>query len=170
MDFKANVITAYRFGLRYAGALTVGVPAERESQSLGPGLENHPVWILGHLCTGAAILAEDLGGRNSLDPQWREMFERRGPSDERRPSEDAAYPTLAETLAELGRQHGYVEELLMRFPKSRLQERTEWRLADDLPTMADVITFLAITHEALHLGQFAAWRRGAGLPSALATL
>jgi hypothetical protein len=170
MGFKEHTLAAYRFNLRYARALAAGVPAARAAESLGPGLENHPVWILGHLCTGAGLLAEDLGGENTVKPGWGDLFERRGPNDERLPDEAAAYPSLDEVLAELARLHGLVEEGLVRFPEERLAEREEWRLGADLPTIADSITFMAVTHEALHLGQFAAWRRGAGLPSAMATL
>ena len=38
----------------------------------------------------------------------------------------------------------------------------------EFPTVAGAALFLAVTHEALHLGQVAAWRRARGLPSALA--
>ena len=40
----------------------------------------------------------------------------------------------------------------------------------DLPTLADSTLFMAISHEAMHLGQLAAWRRGQGLPSAMLEL
>jgi uncharacterized damage-inducible protein DinB len=119
---------------------------------------------------GGGLLAEDLGGENTVKPEWRELFERRGPNDERLPDQAAAYPSLDETLTELARLHALVEAALEQFPEARLAEVEEWRLGADLPTIADSITFMAITHEALHLGQFAAWRRGAGLGSAMATL
>ncbi len=51
-----------------------------------------------------------------------------------------------------------------------LDAPVEWRFDGTLPTLADAAVFLAVTHEAQHLGQLAAWRRALGLPSALAAL
>ena len=49
-------------------------------------------------------------------------------------------------------------------------EQVEWRFGDYLPTLLDLTQFMCVTHEAMHLGQLSAWRRGRGLPSALALL
>jgi hypothetical protein len=46
----------------------------------------------------------------------------------------------------------------------------EWRFDNYYPSLADYLYFMCVTHEAMHLGQLAAWRRAAGLDSALARL
>ena len=39
-----------------------------------------------------------------------------------------------------------------------------------MPTLGDAVVFFAVSHEAMHLAQVAAWRRARGLPSALASV
>ena len=51
-----------------------------------------------------------------------------------------------------------------------LDKKVKWRFSEYMPTMLDLITFMCINHEAMHLSQLAAWRRAMGLPSALASL
>jgi uncharacterized damage-inducible protein DinB len=137
-------------------------------------LENHPAWTIGHLVTGADILAYDLGLDRDLPEGWEELFQRRGPGDPRLPDPDRnAYPPMKELLAELERQHQRVE----RVWRTKLAENAdelsapiEWRYDEALPTLNDAALFLAVSHEAMHLGQLAAWRRALGLPSALNSL
>ena len=38
-------------------------------------------------------------------------------------------------------------------------------MAETLPTLADLLSYLLSTHEAMHLGQLSAWRRQLGLPA-----
>ena len=109
--------------------------------------------------------------------QWHlqrgvDLFERRGPGDPRLPESDpAAYPSREELLAELRRQHDRVTGAWQAAAATgRLDKAVEWRFDGALPTLGDVAVFLAITHEAMHLGQIAAWRRARGLPSALAAM
>jgi len=79
-------------------------------------------------------------------------------------------------LAELGRQHSRVERAWRRklaegeAGGSGLAAPLEWRFGEALPALSDVVVFLAVSHEAMHLGQLAAWRRARGLPSALNSL
>ena len=61
-----NALRAYAWNLRYADALAEDVPDELATTGAGPGLENHAAWTLGHLVTGSAILAEDLGQARDL--------------------------------------------------------------------------------------------------------
>jgi uncharacterized damage-inducible protein DinB len=140
-------------------------------------LENHPAWTIGHLVTGSDILAEDLGLERDLPEGWRELFERRGPGDPRLPDPDRdAYPPMGALLAELERQHSRVERAwrerlaAAEAGDAGLSTPTTWRFDDVLPTLGDAVLFLAVSHEAMHLGQLSAWRRARGLPSALASL
>jgi uncharacterized damage-inducible protein DinB len=123
------------------------------------------------------MLAEDLGLERDLSEEWRELFERRGPGDPRLPDPARdAYPPMETLLAELERQHSRVErawrDKLANGGASgtELEASIDWRFGDALPTLSDATVFLAVSHEAMHLGQLAAWRRARGLPSALNSL
>ncbi|MEZ5064964.1 MAG: DinB family protein [bacterium] len=164
-------LRAYAWNLRYAEALTSDLEPESWTRGAGPGLENHATWTIGHLVTGSDLLAEDLGLAREVSEEWRHLFERRGPGDPRLPDPDpAAYPALPDVVRELRRQHERVADAWRRLDEARLAGRVEWRFAGELPTLADLGLFMAVTHEAMHLGQLAAWRRALGLPSALAAL
>lgn len=172
-----EILRLYAWNLQYARALVADLVPEQCTESGGPGLENHPAWTIGHLVSGADILAEDLGLERDMPAGWGSLFERRGPGDPRRPDPDTgAYPPMEELLVELGRQHVRVADAWRdRFEgedasEPRLAELLEWRYGDALPTLGDAALFLAITHESLHLGQLEAWRRAKGLPSALGAL
>lgn len=169
---RNGVLRCYSWNLQYAEALVADLSEDDWARSAGAGLENHPAWTLGHLVSGSDILAEDLGLPRDMPAEWVELFERRGPGDPRLPESDpAAYPSRDELLAELRRQHKRVTAAwLAAEAEGKLDENVSWRFDAALPTLGDVSIFLAITHEAMHLGQIACWRRAHGLPSALATM
>ncbi len=168
---RNTLLQAYAWNLQYARQLTADLSPDQWTHHGGAGLENHATWTLGHLVTGSDILAEDLGLEREVSARWRELFERRGPGDPRLPSRDvAAFPAGERVLAELERQHRRVSERWGKMTEEELAQPIEWRFDGHLPTVAGVALFLAVTHEALHLGQLAAWRRALGLPSALANL
>lgn len=164
-------LRVFAWNLLYAEALVADVDPEVLATGGGPGLENHPAWTLGHLVTGSNLLAQDLGLPDDLPAGWRDVFERRGPGDPRRPEEGAAsYPSVEDLLAELRRQHERVERAWRAASPESWDATEDWAFGRDLPTSADAALFMALTHEALHLGQLAAWRRARGLPSALLDL
>lgn len=172
-----TALRLYAWNLEYARALVADLAPTQCTQACGPGLENHPAWTIGHLVTGSDLLAADLGLARELPTGWQELFERRGPGDPRLPVADPdAYPPMEELLDELARQHRRVEmvwreKLEARSPSGpALSAPFAWRFAGALPTLGDAALFLAISHEAMHLGQLAAWRRAQGLPSALEAL
>lgn len=172
-----SAIKLYAWNLQYARALVADLSPEQCTESGGPGLENHPAWTIGHLVTGSDILAEDLGLPLDLPAGWRDLFQRRGPGDPRLPDpEPENYPPMAALLAELERQHARVEMAWREMLTAEGAEDTglsaplAWRFGAALPTLGDATVFLAVSHEAMHLGQLAAWRRAHGLPSALGSL
>ena len=171
-----SAIRLYAWNLKYATALVSDLTPAQCTESGGPGLENHPAWTIGHLVTSSDMLAEDLGLERDLPEEWRETFERRGPGDPRLPDTGGdAYPAMATLLAELERQHMRVEnvwreKMAEQVANPALDAPLEWRFGGDLPTLGDAVLFFAVSHEAMHLAQLAAWRRARGLPSSLATL
>ncbi len=163
------VVPQYRMNLMYAGKLAADLSDEQACRPAGPGHENHPVFTLGHLCVASAMVMAVLADPRDLPDQWSDLFERQGPSDRRLPETDpGAYPPIGDVLAELTRQHGRVESRLATCSENELSQAREWRLSSVLPKVVDLVTFLCVTHEAIHLGQLAAWRRAMGLPAALA--
>jgi len=167
-----NALTAsYQFNLEYARQLVVDLETAQMYQSFGDGLENHPGFTLGHLCVAAGLTVEYLGGNYDVASGWDEYFRRTGPGDPRRPAMyHSGLPSKEMLLSELTRLHGEVEQCLVELPEDEWSKPAQWRLCKYYPTKRDLVTFMCITHEAMHLGQVAAWRRAAGLESALAQL
>lgn len=165
------VLRQFRFNLLYAKALVEGVSEEQMTLTSVKGLENHAAFTLGHLITGSAMTVEDMGGTQDLPDGWSELFARRGPGDPRYPEKDRGqYPNKEALLNELERQHQRVEERIVSLSDEEFAKPLKWRFSDYMPTLWDVVVFMCINHEAMHLGQLAGWRRNLGLPSALATL
>jgi DinB superfamily len=166
-----TIIKQYDFNLAYAEQLVWDVPNELMCELPAKGLENHPAFTLGHLVSGSALLVEDLGGKLEMPESWAELFARNGPGDARMPDLNKyAYPSKSELLNELERQHEKVKQLLSKMDAGKLNSNFSWRFSSYIPTLLDLITFMCITHEAMHLAQLAAWRRAMNLPSALARL
>lgn len=166
-----EIIRQLDFNLTYARQLVADLDAELMTYSPGPGFENHPAFTLGHLVTGTTGMIEDLGGKAELPAGWAELFLRKGPGDPRYPEKrKELYPSKAELLAELTRQHEVLKSLLTKCEKETLQKPIRWRFSSALPSTLDLVLFMCINHEAMHLGQLAAWRRAMNFPSALAKI
>ena len=166
-----TIINQYDFNLRYARELVVDLSEEQMSCVPAKGLVNHPAFTLGHLISGSALLVEDLGGEFDMKEQWSELFLRNGPGDPRLPDSDRRkFPSKEELLQELTRQHNKVKNMLENLTEDKLKESVKWRFSEFMPTTSDLIMFMCINHEAMHLGQLAAWRRAMDLPSALGSL
>ena len=136
MTDREQIIAAFAWNIRYAEALVADLTDETWCESAGPGLENHPAWTLGHLVSGADILAEDLGLEREMKPRWRELFERRGPGDPRLPDPDpASYPSIPDVMAEFRRQHERVARQWRMLPEDKLtappRVALRWRVPDD---------------------------------------
>jgi len=165
------VLRQYAFNLAYAGRLVDDLSDEQMTLPGDAGLENHPAFTLGHLVSGSAGMAEDLGAPFDMPVGWAELFLRKGPGDPRLPDPDGTkYPSRRDLLDELALQHRKVESLAVALDPRRWGETVTWRFAGRMPTLFDLFTFMCVNHEAMHLGQLAAWRRAMGLPSALASL
>lgn len=164
------LINAYDFGLQYAERLVEDVPEKDAGRSGGKGLENSPLFTIGHLVTGAGLTAASFHDSNTVDEDIRDAFERRGPDDQRPPELSGRSFTLRQLMEELSRQHELVKVGIRECPADRWQAPRQWRLGKYFPTFADATWFMCVTHEAIHLGQIAAWRRWFGLPSAMAKL
>ena len=165
-----QLLNAYRFGLRYAECLVEDIPVDAVERSGGKGLENSPLFTIGHLVTGAGLTAASFGGVNTVDQAIRNQFERKGPNDQRLPGVTSSEFEMDALMDELTRQHRLVEQGIAACSAEQWAADKQWRLGKYFPTFADATWFMCVTHESLHLGQIAAWRRWFGLPSAMAKM
>ena len=165
------IINQYDFNLIYAKKLVEDLTDLQMTITPFPGFENHPAFTLGHLVTGSAMMADDLGGTFLIPEGWADLFLRKGPGDPRLPSPDyKLYPPKKNLIDELERQHEKVKTLLLSIDEKKLSEKIKWRFNNYMPTVLDLAIFMCINHEAMHLGQLAAWRRAMKLKSALAEI
>lgn len=166
-----SIIKAYDFNLEYAFDLVSDVSGVDLYHSPGEGLENHPGFTLGHLTIASAMTAEDLGAPYEVPDGWDEFFARRGPGDPRLPRGfDERMPGKEVLLETLASKHTVVKELIYKLTPEEFERKVEWKFGRQFPTLIDLVTFMCITHEAMHLAQVAAWRRAMGLESSLVRL
>lgn len=155
----------YAFLGGYAEKLTRDLDDSWMTERPAPGM-NHPAWILGHLAISADLGLRILGQPTLRSAKWMRLF---GPGS-KAVEERGVYPardTLREAY-EAGRR-----ALLAAAPgadPAAMSQPHELELAflkEALPTCGLLIAHLLTTHEATHLGQLSAWRRGMGLPGVL---
>jgi len=159
------------FNLDYAKKLVEDLSETQMTFKPADGLENFPAFTIGHLVTGCAMMVEDLGGEYKIPEGWSELFLRTGPGDPRLPNPDSnVYPSKEDLLDELERQHEKIKNILLSSDIVKISEEVKWRFHNYFPTLFDLTLFMCVNHEAMHLGQLAAWRRAAKLPSALSKL
>jgi hypothetical protein len=80
------------------------------------------------------------------------------------------YPSKESLLKVLNEKHEEVKTMLSGSTESGLSSPVQWRFSSFMPNLKDLIIFMCISHESMHLGQLAAWRRAMGLGSALSTI
>ena len=161
----------YDFNLTYAKELVKDVAEDQMCEQPAKGLVNHPAFTLGHLVTGSALVAKYLGATFEIPDGWDVLFLRKGPGDPRYPEKDPKlYPNKEELILELENQHNKVIALLSKTDQSILLAPKKWRYSNHMPQLIDCINFMCTTHEAMHLGQLAAWRRAMDLDATLQKL
>lgn len=166
-----TILNQYDFNLAYAKRLVDDLSDEQMTTTPATGLVNHPAWTLGHLASASALLTEDLGAQTDFPKEWSELFLRKGPGDPTLPDPDTAkYPSKKDLLDELHRQHEKVKQLVRHQTDEDLKKAVQWKFSDHMPALYDVVVFFCVNHEAMHLGQLAAWRRAMDLGSALSRI
>ena len=150
---------AYDLQLVIAKRLTDDIP-EDQMCAQPHDLVNHPAWSLGHMITAAYSVGTAIGIEGSPPDGWTEIFKTGGT-----PSEDRSlFPSKAELLAELEKVHEIWKATLPTVASSVLDaEQPNENMRASFPTVGALIAFIMTSHEMDHLGQIAAWRRGAGL-------
>jgi hypothetical protein len=136
----------------YAKALVHDLDEVQMTAVPANGYENHPAWTLGHLISGSAGIAEDLGAKFEMPVSWVELFLRAGPGDPRKPDPGKEkYPSKATLLNELEHQHNKVKQLLSALNNEDLDTEFKWRFTKYMPTLGDLLHFMCVNHESMHL-------------------
>lgn len=168
---KEIILKSYAFNLKYAEKLVEVIPEDLMTNVPSKGFENHAAFTLGHLISASALTSKYLDGPYEMKPAWENLFKRKGPGDPTLPNTDSElYPKKEELLMELTKQHKIVETIIKNLDEIKFSEQCNWRFKTYFPTIGDLLYFMCITHESMHLGQLAGWRRALDYTSALKEL
>ena len=147
--------------LDYAQRLSADLSESDLRHQPAPGV-NPPLWILGHLAICTDYGLELMGHAKRCPKSWHVVF---GPGSQP-DGAPTAVPTKAELMNHLVEGHA---AMVGAFPEASPEIWTKPNpvdfLVSRLPTVGDLMAHLLTTHEAMHLGQFSAWRRVTGRPS-----
>lgn len=156
-DRELNV---YEFMLGYGKGMADGIDAARFYDQPLANL-NHPAWLFGHLATVAHRIVERLEQGPAPDAKSLELF---GPGS--KPTADASrYPSKDELVQNWVNAHAVVVNAVRSVtPEVLARPNPVDRMRPMLPTVAHLVTMLLTSHESLHLGQLAMWRRAIGMP------
>lgn len=104
------IVNQYDFNLDYAKKLVEDLNEDQMTTVPSNGLDNHPAFTIGHLVSGSAMIAEELGAKFEMPDNWADLFLRRGPGDPRKPDPDKSkYPAKQLLINELENQHNKVK-------------------------------------------------------------
>lgn len=120
---------------------------------------NHPAWILIHLAGAADYAADLLGGKGVCPANWSVLGDTKKPLSTNRadyPSKQEIIDTFEAAFVNAAKLYDQTSETDLAKPQKLGFFETE------LPTVADMATFLIVSHTNLHLGQLSAWRRAMG--------
>ncbi|MEM7626773.1 MAG: DinB family protein [Planctomycetota bacterium] len=154
-------MTMYRFLQNYGEGLLGGLDADRAFVASTEG-GHHPAWILGHLALVGNQGAQLLGGTPAIDIEaWKPLFGIGSQPTARAES----YPEWAELVGAWRQTREVASSSAAAIDEEKLNEPNPIeRRRDTLPTLGNFVGFIFTSHEAVHLGQLSAWRRGQGLP------
>lgn len=155
----SEIRTAFRLATDYVIRLTNDIPADCECRQ-PTGVNNHPVWTLGHLCGSLQAMAGELGQDPWLPEEWVSLFETgTQPSDcpDDYPSLGAVRDAFVEAVRRL-------DDTLRNTSSAQLQHP----LPDEsyrrtLPTVGHAAVHILVGHLSVHAGQLSVWRAAVGL-------
>ncbi|MEO0532193.1 MAG: DinB family protein [Planctomycetota bacterium] len=121
---------------------------------------NHPAWLFGHVATYHHVIVALLEGKSFDNPWDADCGKNSSPVADRSayPSKDTILKRHADGVA------AATSAITSASPEawSATFEHPTWGKQFD--AVAPAVTFLATTHQALHLGQLSGWRRAMKLP------
>lgn len=160
---KQNILNCFAMNLGYAQTLAQDVAPEE--MTLQPsGIPNHAAWTLGHLVLAADGAAKYMGQGSTIPENYAELF-----GQGTTPSTDAKiYPDKETLLKQLAEQHARATAAFETVSDDIMNEQfPNEQMRSLFPTVGDLIIYLMTSHGAGHNGQFSAWRRALGKPTAM---
>lgn len=160
---KKNVLHAFAMNLGYAQMLAKDVTPEEMTQQPS-GIPNHAAWTLGHMVLAADGAAKYMGQGSTIPENYGELFGKGST-----PTAAAShYPDKETLLSQLAEQHERAAAAFESVSDNVMTKPLEdENLRSAFPTNGDLIVFLLTGHGAIHNGQFSAWRRALGKPTAI---
>jgi hypothetical protein len=152
--------------LDYAKALLEPIPDGIFAHLYHPQV-NHPAFCVGHLAIYPDKALAMMGRHDLVRPLPidESVFKDGAPCVE----QDGRYPSKEILLPLFLDRYTVLIGALQEFPEARLADLNpmEGRMREMFPTLGAVLNFLLNNHVMMHLGQVSAWRRLAGLGSAM---
>jgi len=126
------------------------------------GIQNHPLWVIGHLTFACELLGGAIGLPTWLPDGWAQRY---GTGSE--PREDpTAYETKDAALANLDDAQSRLTSAVRKLSEAQLDEPfPDPAVRDVFPTIRHALTQVLVGHAAFHIGQVSVWRRAMRLPS-----
>ncbi|MBC24174.1 MAG: hypothetical protein CMJ32_09705 [Phycisphaerae bacterium] len=157
------IADAARFMAQLSGLLTRDIDPDRFADRFGTSI-NHPAFVMGHCGYFAGYCIEMLDGPRVLESRDSELYglgSKCLDEPSRYPDKDAAVNALVDRL----HQAAEFIETGGDQPLARSSEGTFF--AEKFSTLGGIANFMLVGHVGYHIGQISAWRRVAGMGSAM---
>lgn len=163
--FKESLLHTANINVGYAQKLVADLTEEQMVLQPVPGKTmNHAAWVLGHLAYAANSANARLKGLpNPASPAVIELLGNKSVPQ----SDRSKYASKAELLKSLEDAHAALAVTLRAATDEQLSAPSPEPMNKRFPKVGDFVVFIMTAHQVLHLGQFSALRRAAGLPSVL---
>ena len=151
--------------LGYADKLIQSIPADQFAAMPRADL-NSPAFCIGHLAIYAPMVAGMIGSAEGIETpaHYQDLFKNGAPCI----ATPGHYPSKAELIGHFVGGWSKVAELLATVDDARLSQPNPMeQMIERLPTVGGMVSFMALAHNMMHLGQISAWRRVMGLGSAM---
>lgn len=129
---------------------------------------NHPAFILGHLSLYPCRIVDELGGdASAISPSdhYNELFSPQATCVD--DPDGSIYPAMDEIVAKFNAAYAATIEFLMTVDDAPFAEpNANERMREKFATKGSMHAFYLGGHGMIHIGQFSAWRRAMGMPSA----
>lgn len=165
MNFGSIIAPPLRMTLGYADKLVQSIPADKFSHMPRADL-NSPAFCVGHLALYASRVAEMLGNNDLGAPPagYEDLFKNGAPCVDRA----GFYPAKEALVAECMKGWSKVADILPGVDDATFAKPNPIpQMAERLPTIGAMVSFMCLAHNMMHLGQISAWRRVMGLGSAM---
>jgi len=155
---REYVMCAIGLNGEYAKMHLADIPAEQWTVQ-PEGLNMHPASIVAHLVACNDFILVGAGGQPTLPEAWAKFADCPDAA-----AEAADYPSKDELMSAFESTRARLIEILQQAAPEQLAEPTEEKMREIIPTQGALLVMSLTIHDAIHLGQLAAWRKAMGLP------